>query len=175
MKRYFLILISIILLGGCSNTRFLICGLDVKQMKGKDFGEAAFGAVASVGTHIAGHYIAAELFDVDIHLDGLSEVVDYSKDPSSNSLQWMARGGFIFQLGVNTLLVELANDSYFTKGFTAVTCAELLTYDFRHSDEGDFNLLDENGANGDLEHGLYLLWSGYNFYKISFKKKGDQK
>ncbi len=109
-------------------------------------GVVAVGAAASVATHIAGHYIAAEVFDVDIHLQGLNEVVDYSQNPSSNSLQWMARGGFVFQLAVNTVLVELANDSNFTKGFTALTCAELLTYDLRHSDDGDFNLLDENGV-----------------------------
>jgi len=173
MKKLPLILICMFLLSGCfSHTKFLVCGIDIKEMKGKDFGVAALGAVASVGTHIVGHYIAAEVFDVDIHLDGLNEIVDYSKDPNSNSLQWMARGGFIFQLAVNTALVELANDSYFTKGFTAVTCTELLTYDFRHPNEGDFNLIDENGANGNLEHGLYLLWSGYNFYRISFKEKG---
>lgn len=175
MKKLPLILICIILLSGCANTRFLVCGLDVKEMKGKDFGVAALGAVASVGTHIAGHFIAAEIFDVDIHLDGLNEVVDYSKNPSSNSLEWVARGGFVFQLAVNTALVEFANDSYFTKGFTAFTCAELLSYDFRHPNDGDFNLLDENGANGNLEHGLFLAWSGYNFYRISFKKEGDYK
>ena len=171
MKKLLLILISMFLLCSCANMKFLVCGIDVKEMKGKDFGVAALGAAASFGTHIAGHYIAAEIFDVDIHLDGLNEVVDYSKNPSSNSLQWMARGGFIFQLAVNTVLVELANDSYFTKGFTALTCAELLPYDLRHPNDGDFNLLDENGGNGHLEHGLFLAWSGYNFYRISFKEK----
>jgi hypothetical protein len=176
MKKLLLLVVSVFIMSsGCANTRFLVCGLDVKEMKGKDFGVVALGAVASVGTHIAGHFIAAEIFDVDIHLDGLNEVVDYSKDPSSNSLQWVARGGFVFQLAVNTALVEFANDSYFTKGFTAFTCAELLTYNLRHPKDGDFNLLNENDGNGDLEHGLFLTWSSYNFYRISFKEEGDYK
>ena len=170
MKKLLLLIVSLFILGGCANTKFLVFGLDVKEMKGKDFGMVAVGAAASVATHIAGHFIAAEVFDVDIHLEGLNEIVDYSKDPSSNSLQWVARGGFIFQLAVNTALVELANDSYFTKGFTAFTCTELLTYNLRHPDDGDFSLLDENEGNGNFEHGLYLAWSGYNFYRISFKE-----
>lgn len=170
MKKLLLLVVSLFILGGCANTKFLVFGLDVKEMKGKDFGMVAVGAAASVATHIAGHFIAAEVFDVDIHLQGLNEIVDYSKDPSSNSLQWMARGGFVFQLAVNTALVELANDSNFTKGFTALTSVELLTYNLRHPNDGDFSLLDENGANGDLEHGLFLAWSGYNFYRISFKE-----
>ena len=61
--------------------------------------------------------------------------------------------------------------SYFTKGYTAFTCAELLSYNYRHPHDGDFNFLDENGANGDLENGLFLAWSGYNFYRISLFKE----
>jgi len=171
-----LMLILMLLFTGCAGYQVNVLGVNMNELqniKAKDCGEVALGAVASVATHIAGHFIFAELAGVDIELDGLNEVVDYSKNPSENSLRWMARGGFVFQLAVNTALVELANDSYFTKGFTAFTCAELLTYDIRHPGEGDFNLLDENDGNGSLEHGLYLGWSAYNFYRISVKKVDD--
>ena len=78
--------------------------------------------------------------------------------------------GFLFQLAINTALVEFTNDSYFTKGFTGATCLQLLIYDLHNTGENnDFNLIDENSGNGDLEHGLFILWSAYNFYRISFK------
>ncbi len=158
---------------GCAGYQVNVLGVNMNELqniKAKDCGEVALGMAASFATHIAGHFIFAELNGVDIELVGFNEVVDYSKNPSEDSIRWMARGGFVFQLAVNTALVEFANDSYFTKGFTALTCVELLTYDVRHTDEGDFNLLDENSGNGSLEHGLYLGWSAYNFYRISVKK-----
>lgn len=164
-----ILLVCVIFLSGCSNTRFLICGVDVKKMKKKDFGTAALGMIAAVGTHIIGHHIAAKLCDVDMHQHGLAEDIDYSNNPSSSDLRWASRGGFVFQLSINTFLTHLAKDSYFTKGFTGTTFAQLLTYKFRHPNDGDFDLIDENNGNGNLEYALFTTWSGYNFYKISIK------
>lgn len=172
-----LIIIMFLSLTGCGGYKVSVLGVDMHELrniKAQDCGAVALGMVASVATHVAGHFMAAELFDVDIHLNGLTEVVDYSKNPSQNSLQWMARGGFIFQLAVNTALVELAPDAYFTKGFTGFTCTELLTYGLRHPDDGDFNLIDENNGNGSLEHVLFLGWSAYNFARISVEKTGEK-
>jgi len=144
---------------------------EMSNAEPEDYGKLALGAASSFATHVAGHYLAAEVFDVDIHQDGFDEVIDYSNNPSDSNVRWMARGGFILQLAVNTALVELAGDSYFTKGYTALTSVELATYGLRHKDDGDFNLLDEAGGNGSLEYGLYGAWAAYNFYRVSVSKK----
>jgi len=172
MRNLFLILICVIFLNGClSNTRFLVCGIDINEMKGKDFGVATLGTITAIASHVVGHHIAAKLYNVDIKQHGRKEIIDYSNNPSSSDIRHVARGGFIFQLAINTALVEYANNSYFTKGFTGATTVQLLTYDIRNSSDGDFNLINDNGGNGDLEHELFKVWSAYNFYRISFKKE----
>ena len=173
MVRYLTLILLAISFSGCAGMQFRVCGIDLKEMrnaKPEDCGQIAFGAAASFATHIAGHYIAAEVFDVNIHQNGLNEIIDYSNNPSQGDVQWMARGGFVLQLAVNTALAELAGDSYFTKGYTALTSVELATYGLRHKDDGDFNLLDEAGGNGSLEYGLYGAWAAYNFYRVSVRK-----
>ena len=175
MHRLLLLVLTTVLFSGCAGMKFNAFGIDVKEMRDTaragDYGKLALGVVASLGTHVAGHFIAAEVFDVDIHLDGLNEVVDYSKNPSEGDLRWMARGGFVLQLAVNTALVELWSDSYFTKGYTAFTSVELLTYGLRHPDDGDFNLIDESGGNGSFEYFLYSSWAAYNFCRVSISKE----
>ena len=172
MKKLFIILSLVVLSSvGCSNTRFIVCGLDITNMNSKDFGVTALGAAASMATHIAGHYLAAEIMDVDFELQGLEEIVDYSQDYSQNQLQWFARGGFVLQVGVNLALTTFAEDSYFTKGYTAFTAAELLSYPFRRQGTGDFVVLDEQGADANLEYALYLGLTGYNFMKVSLKEE----
>ena len=144
-------------------------GVDVSEIrnaKAGDYGKMALGAVASVATHIAGHYIAAEFFDVNLSQDGFIERIDYSTNPSASAIQWVGRGGFLFQLGINTLLVEYANESYFTKGYTGFTALELVTYPVRRPGYGDFNLIDRNGGDGDLEYYLYSTWAAYNLERL---------
>ena len=170
MIKYLMLILLAISFSGCAGMKFNICGIDIEEMRNAkpgDYGQTALGAVASFATHIAGHYIAAEAFGVDISQDGLNEVIDYSNDPNEGDIRWMARGGFIFQLAVNTALVELWGDSYFTKGYTALTSVELLTYGLRHPNDGDFSLIDEAGGDGNLEHFLYSAWEAYNFCRIS--------
>jgi len=174
MVRYFTLILLTISFFGCAGMQFHVCGIDVKEMrnaKPEDYGELALGVASSFATHVAGHYITAKMFDVNIHQDGLDEVIDYSNNPSDSDVRWMARGGFLLQLAVNTALVELAGDSYFTKGYTALTSVELATYGLRHKDDGDFNLIDEAGGDGSLEYALYGTWAAYNFYRISFKEE----
>lgn len=157
-----------VLLSGCAGYKVSVLGVDVKalhSMEASDCGEVVLGVATSVVVHVAGHFIVAEIVGVDIHLDGLAEIVDYA--PDRDSLQWMARGGFLFQLVVNTALVELAPDSYFTKGFTGFTSIELLTYNMRNPNNGDFVLLDHNGADGDMEYKLFLTWAAYNALRLS--------
>lgn len=174
MYRLLLLILVTVILSGCASMKFNVCGIDIEKMKNAkagDYGGLALGVAASFATHVAGHYLAAEAFGVDIYQDGLNEMVDYSNDPSEKDVQWMARGGFVLQLAVNTALVEIWGDSYFTKGYTAFTSIELLTYGLRHPDDGDFNLIDESGGNGSLEYFLYSSWAAYNFCRISISKE----
>jgi hypothetical protein len=131
MLRYLTLILLTISFSGCAGMQFHAFGVDMNELKHakpEDYGKLALGAASSFATHVAGHYIAAEVFNVDIHQDGLEERIDYSNNPSDSDVRWMARGGFVLQLAVNTALVELARDSYFTKGYTALTSAELATY-----------------------------------------------
>lgn len=150
--------------------KFYVMGVDISEIraaKAEDCGKMILGAVASLGAHIAGHYIAAELFDVKLSQVGFTEVIDYSANPSARDIQWMGRGGFLFQLGINTLLVEYAGDSYFTKGFTGFTSLELVSYPVRRAGYGDFVLIDENGGNGNLEYFLYSTWAAHNLWRLN--------
>lgn len=173
VSRFGVITAAFALLPGCASMEFHAFGLNITEMhqtaQAKDYGQIILGATASIATHIAGHFLAAELCNVNIDLIGLTEVVDYSTAPSPNDLRWVARGGFLLQLAVNTVLVEFANDAYFTKGYTAFTSIEILTYPFRHPDDGDLNFLDEQGGNGVLEYVLFNAWGTYNFLRISLE------
>lgn len=176
MSKLLLILIFICFTG-CANMQFHVCGLNINEMrnaKASDYGQIVLGATASFCAHAAGHYLAAEIFNVDIHQQGLNEIIDYSNNPSNSDINWFARSGFLFQLAINTALVKLAHDSYFTKGYTAFTTVELLTYNLRHINDGDFNLIEENNGNGSFEYFLFLTWDAYNFYRISLPKKSDK-
>ena len=106
--------------------------------------------------HFAGHYITAELFDVKITQHGFQEHFDRPNE-------WASRGGFLFQLGMNTLLIE-ADRSYFTKGFTTFTAMELATYPVRRPNHGDFHSLE----NGDLEYYLYSTWAAHNLWRVNY-------
>lgn len=173
--RGFMVAIALLLsIGGCANTKFIVCGLDVTNMKGKDFGVAALGAVASLATHIGGHYIAGSIFNVDFEMDGLSERIDYAAGPAGKDIKWFARGGFVLQVGVNTILTSFFEDSYFTRGYTAMTAVELLSYPIRKTDDGDFFLLDQEGGNGNLEYLLYLGITGYNVFRTSKEYRPNQ-
>jgi hypothetical protein len=175
MYRLLLLILITVLFSGCAGMKFNAFGIDVGEMrdtaKAGDYGKLALGVAASFGTHVAGHYLAAEVFNVKIEQEGLNEVIDYSNGPSEGDVRWMARGGFVLQLAVNTALVELWGDSYFTKGYTAFTSVELLTYGLRRPDDGDFNLIDESGGNGSFEYFLYSSWASYNFCRISISKE----
>ena len=161
-----LVALFCVLLPMCENARanppttwkFYIMGVDVSELRDlqpKDCGAVLVGAAASMAAHVAGHYIAAELFDVEITQVGLRENLDRPN-------QWVYRGGFLFQLAVNTILVELDN-SYFTKGFTTFTAVELATYPVRRPTSGDFHSLD----NGDLEYFLYSTWAAHNLWRMN--------
>ena len=91
MKPYIIILIFA-LFCSCANTRFLICGIDAKAVKGKNIFATTLGIATAIGTHILGHHIAAKLCDVKIEQNGLCEDIDYSNNPDSNDMKWVARG-----------------------------------------------------------------------------------
>ena len=138
--------------------KFYIMGVDVSEFRDAKPGERAqllLGGLVSCGVHVGGHYVAAEMAGVNITQVGFTEYYDR---PNS----WVDRGGFLFQLGINTLLVEFM-PSYFTKGYTAFTAIELSTYPVRRVGYGDFHFLD----NGDLEYYLYSTWAAHNLWRVN--------
>ena len=168
MKKFLgTLMLAAILFSGCAGYKVSVLGVDVKalhSMNKKDCLEVIGGAVTSTAVHVAGHFLAAEIFGVDMELEDFREIA-YTDDKIA--LQWIARGGFLLQLAVNTTLVELAPDSYFTKGFTGFTSLELFTYHSRWQNEGDFVLLDQQGADSDMEYKLFLAWQAYNVLRLS--------
>jgi hypothetical protein len=136
MRKMILVLLMISSIG-CANTRFVVFGVDVTNMKGKDAGAMVAGGLTSVATHIAGHYIMAEMVGMEIRQEGFKEL--YEGDYNSSDERWVDRGGFLFQVAVNGVLIWVTEDSYFTKGYTATTVLELATYPIRHPDDGDFH------------------------------------
>ena len=144
--------------------KFYLMGVDVSKFRDAIPGERVemtLGGLASLGVHIAGHHIAGSLAGVNVTQVGLCEYFDRKNE-------WASRGGFLFQLGVNTLLVEF-NDSYFTKGFTTFTGCQLTTYPIRRPDYGDFHSLD----NGNLEYFLYSTWAAHNLWRSNHKPNKD--
>src|SRR5210317_1298502 len=101
MKKYLVILL--LLLCSCGGTKFYFFGVDAdlfKEAKGKDWAKAGVGIVASAGTHILGHYVAGEVFDINYDFESYytKEEIDsdcWNGETCSNSdLRWFARGGF---------------------------------------------------------------------------------
>ena len=166
----FILFLPLLCKAGPPVWKFYVMGVDVSEFRGATTNERAemvLGGLFSLGVHITGHYIAAELFDVNLSQIGLSERINYSNNPSAQSLQWVGRGGFLFQIGINTLLSTYAEDSFFTKGFTGFTAIELSTYPCRRIKCGDFDLIDRNGGNGDLEYFLYSTLTSYNLWRLN--------
>ena len=164
------LLIIIILLTGCANTNSYVLGVDVRAMTKENIGETVLGAVVSVGTHVAGHYLVAEFLDIDIKQKGSLETISRPDHHSNSALAWYARGGFVLQMGVGTALVHLAPDSYFTRGYTVMAGTQILTYPLRyHEDKGDFTFLEG------YEWPLYSAWSLYNMYLLNEKGGNHEK
>jgi hypothetical protein len=138
----------------------------------KNIGNFMLGMGTSVGTHVVGHHLAGEIFDMNIEMRGMNELVVDELDHPNSELRWFGRSGFILQLGINTFLTsfEKTKHSYFTKGYTAASCTELLTYPVRRKSDGfnNFNYIDKYGGNGDRDMVIFTSVASYNFYKISF-------
>lgn len=179
MRRLTLVLVIVVFMFiiSCSHTKVYILGVDVNEaVKEKDMVLMMVGAVSSVATHLAGHYIAAELTGVDIEQRGNKEIVKNYDELSNSDRRWFARGGFVAQTLVNTFLTsfESTRKSKFTRGYTLGTMLGIGTYPLRWSDEwGDMHYLDEHGGDGDAEWTLYMGFSAYNFYRIN-KENVDQ-
>jgi len=153
-------------LSGCANSKYFILGVDIQNMTKENIGMTVLGAVASVGTHVAGHYLAAKIFDIEIRQKRDREIILYPDQHSNSDLAWFARGGFVLQMGVGTALVHLIPESYFTKGYTVMAGTQVLTYPLRYNeDKGDFAFLEN------YEWPLYSVWSLYNLYLLNLKQR----
>ena len=61
-----ILIVCMMLMAGCANTNYYVLGVDVKAMTKENVGMTALGAVATMGAHFAGHYLAAEILDIEI-------------------------------------------------------------------------------------------------------------
>lgn len=174
----YIICVILLCLGfsGCASSKsmkFYILGVDVNEaVKAEDVGEMLIGAAASAATHIAGHYMAAELVDGDIDQQGMHEVVTNYDALSQSDRIMIGRGGFLLQAIANTTLTsfESTRKSSFTRGYTLATMAQSGLYIISSppsSNDGDLWMIDDNGGNANLEWGLYTGTSIYNFYRIN--------
>jgi len=176
MKKSALLIVTMVFLvvSSCSHTKVYMLGVDVNEaIKEKDVVLMMVGAVSSVATHLAGHYIAAELTGGDIEQRGSKETLKNYDELNNSDKRWFARGGFLTQTLVNTVLTSLESTrkSKFTRGYTLGTMLEIGTYPLRQSNEwGDMHYLDEHGGDGDSEWTLYTVFSAYNFYRINKKE-----
>jgi len=180
--RKWLVILSLLLLCGCGGTKFYFFGVDadiVKEADGKDWLSVGAGVVTSVGTHVAGHWIAGEIFDIDYKFKDFytKEEVSYecwNSDCSSSDLRWFARGGFVLQNGIGLALTsfESTRYSYFTKGYVATSAIDTWSYPVRHygSDYNDMKMLDAHGGNGDLEYAIYSTIAMHNLLRVPWYK-----
>lgn len=150
-----------------SDWKFYIMGVDLDLIKDKNWAKFTLGAVASITTHVAGHYIAAGLTDANMHQQGLREVVTDAQSLTDSDHRWIARSGFALQSLVNTALTSFkaTRKLKFTQGYTLMTLAEISTYSMRWSDEGDFNYLRDNGGNKGRELNAFCLIAAYNTFR----------
>ena len=167
MKRIIFIIPLGLFLCSCTSMQFYVCGVEINR---KDLNPyTVVGATASIGTHVLGHYVFAELNGVEIHQEETMEIVDYYETDSD--FRKFARGGFILQHSVNILLTtfERTRNTSFTKGYTITTALETWFYPLRFrdpEDEGDFHSLDKHGGNGEAEHNSYSAIALYNILRI---------
>jgi len=167
LKAYVFLFLLSLSIGGCAGYRVTFFGVALQ-----DGGMPLVGAMSSIATHIAGHWIAAELTGTRMSQHGPLEKIHDYKNVSDPNLKWVAMSGFYSQAVINSLLVCWDKKSPFTKGYTAATATELWSYRFRIDDDemGDFYLYDFAGGNSDSVFAQLFLVSVYNSYQVSIAK-----
>jgi hypothetical protein len=190
MTQNVIVLLAIVLalsFSGCAGSKgsmkVYVLGVDINEkVEGEDVGMVILGMAASVATHVAGHYIAAELVDGHIDQQGIREIVTNYEDLDQSDRRMIGRGGFAAQSIVNTVLTHIpaTKDWKFTRGFTLGTMAEVGLYPLSSppsSGDGDLWMIEDNGGSAKGEWFLYTSLAGYNFYKINdeqFKSDYDK-
>jgi len=176
VRKYLLVLL--LLLCSCGGTKFYFFGVDAdifKEAQAKDWAHVTAGVVSSVAVHTAGHWAAAEIFDVDFEFRDYYTKEHVTEYDSDSDLRWFARGGFVLQHAVGTALTsfEATRYSWFTKGYVASAAVGTWTYPLYHygSDYHDFRLLDDAGGNGDLEYGIYSAIGLHNLLRVPWIKE----
>ena len=151
MKKIFILIISILLFSNIAYGADLqIMGVGWKRLDWKTF---LAGAAVSVVAHEAGHLIALYATNTEYEFDSITSFTFKGSTP--NDARWIARSGFIAQQGIGLILSHFKKESSFTKGFNVMNLLTIATYPLRHSEDGDLNTLNKNGANSDLEYAIF--------------------
>lgn len=156
---------------GCSTshaTDFYYFGINGKWIKNAKWGDVATGVVSSVATHFLGHMGYAYVKGLDVTVSGTKEILHepYSDSEARN----FARAGFVLQHGVGLVLTSCkrSRDWDFTKGYTITTALATITYPWRHSSDGDFNMIDDHGGNGCVEYLFFCALSCHEILRIEW-------
>lgn len=173
-----LIVVFVVLLSSCApiretakNSDFYYFGVNSKAFKEANYWKVGAGALTSIATHTAGHYVYAGLTGIHVRQDGLSEVVDGNL-PTHN-LRDFSIAGFAFQNGVGLILTTIpaTRQSDFTKGYVSAAFIETAFYPVAYKTEGDFNQLSEQGGNGDIAYGIFTAIATHNMLRVNWKKE----
>jgi len=153
-----------VFLSGCSTIS--VNGFDVKRhFKDTDTRQklaVIAGAATSIGTHVAGHMIAAEAMGLTYDFDGFFE--RYDGHLTNEEIQWIGRSGPLFQVAIGLLVEALFDGTAFADGYHIASLIEIGTYPLIHKNYmpengtpflGDYQALKAGGANAELE------WIGY--------------
>ena len=150
-----------------SDWQFYCFGVNLEWVQTAKWEQVAAGAVASVLTHTAGHYLAAGITGSRIHQDGFRE---HCTVDSGGDARWIARAGFIAQNGIGLILTSIPKTRHtdFTRGYVAMSAAETWTYPLVWHDDGDLDMIDKYGGNGDLEWGIYSAVAAHNMLRLKW-------
>jgi len=154
-----------------SDYRFYFFGIDTEVIRQADWKQAALGAASALAVHWIGHVGYAKLSGNDVTWTTFTESMQGGSPAEKRNF---ARAGFVAQSIVGLALTSFEGSRRwdFTRGFVAMAAVETLSYPLRIVDEGDgdIELMNKYGANGDAEWGLYSAISLHNLFRVPFVK-----
>jgi len=153
-----------VFLSGCSTIS--VNGFDIKRhfkdTSTKQKLAVIAGAATSIGTHTAGHMIAAAFMGQSYRFEGIHEM--FEGPLTREEMQWVGRSGPLFQVTIGLLIEALFDGTAFADGYHITSLIEIGTYPLIHATNmpengadflGDYQALRAGGADAGLE------WVGY--------------
>lgn len=157
MKKTLLVVALLLVAPQAQAFDVILFGVNVNKLENRNLLEIGVGAAASLLVHEAGHFAVAKINGSSATFRVTSVTAHNTENWSHEEHQMFARGGFLAQLFVGSILTIIPQTSHndFTigfNGFTAVnTCKyTLVNYEGKGSDIGYLK-------NGKSEGGVYTI------------------